>query len=179
MTQPFDEADEAAAEQAIQRARIRSGQFHDEYIKPTARGDRAPIAEGCQCRTPMPNKTPNGYQCRRCKQPLRTDPDGNPYRRIRGDLDTPDQVAARKVLEVAELSKEEMRGLVSQLPPEQQRRLYALPKKRFDKVARKMIRLHLITRDVPPPSPGPNTQRRLDRKARSFAEIVDQIAEQR
>lgn len=175
---PAPEFDEEAA---ITRARVRSAQFHETFIKPAAR-ESAGVAlskpSGCQCKTPRPSESAVGaFVCKRCREPLRTSSDGRPFRRLPGDLDTLDQVNARKVLEVAEMSTAEMRGLVAQLPTAQQKRLAKLPRKQFEKVARRMIRTHLaVQASALTAQVGPNARRRLERRGAEYADVIDDIA---
>lgn len=166
---------------AIERARIRSAQFHDTYIKPAARESAGTLMSkpvGCQCRTPMPKLRDAGfYSCSRCNEALRVDEKGKPFRRLPGDLDTTDQVNARAVLEVAQMSKTEMRMLVALLPHEKQKKLAALPKKKFEKVARQMIRTHIAVKASEATAPiGPNARRRRLRLQTDMADVVDDIA---
>lgn len=175
-TPPFDE------EAAIERARVRSAHFHETHIKPAARESAGTLmakASGCQCKVPMPKMSEVGaYICSRCLEPLRVTEDGKPFRRLPGDLDTTDQVNARAVLEVAQMSKAEMLPLVQQLPRSQQRKLARLPQRRFEKIARQMIRTHLAVKaSETTAQPGPNARRRIQRRNLELADVVDDIAE--
>lgn len=166
---------------AIDRARIRSAQFHEQNVKPTARdsaGTKPPEPTGCQCKTPLPKHHENNVHiCARCGSTLQTTSDGKVYRRLPGDLDTREQQLARGVLEVARASKEEMAELVKALPFHQQKKLMALPQKKFEKVARKMIRIHQAAKAAGPLPLGPNARRRAMRKQAAIADVVDDIAE--
>lgn len=176
MTGP--EFDEQAA---IDRARIRSAQFHEQNVKPTAResaGTKPPEPTGCQCKTPLPKHEDNNVHiCARCGSTLQATSDGKPYRRHPGDLDTREQQLARGVLEVAGASKAEMAELVKSLPFHLQKKLMALPQKRFEKVARRMIRVHQAAKEAGPEQLGPNARRRQMRKQTAIADVVDDIAE--
>jgi hypothetical protein len=169
-------------EALLERARVRSAEFHETYIKPAAResaGTAMAKPVGCQCKTPRPTPAEAGcFICGRCRSPLRVDAKGSPFRRFPGDLDTVDQVNARRVLEVAEMSKAEMMPLVAMLSPAQQKRLMAMPGRKFVKVARRMIQRHLAIQaaesavvDI-----GPNSRRRLARRSSELADVVDDIA---
>lgn len=167
---------------AIARARARSAQFHDTYIKPTARESAGTLMEkpiGCQCPVPLPKLAAAGcFACTRCGEPLRVDAEGSPFRRLPGDLDTQDQRNARQVLEVANMSKEEMRPLVDKLPHHLQLKLSKLRPKRFLKVARQMIRTHMaVQASEGKVEPGPNARRRIVRRNLELADVVDDIAE--
>lgn len=173
-------------EAADRRGRALANRFYLEWIKPTAQEsvgtvDRAaPQAlQFCACKTPLPKHHERGvYLCATCGQDLRTDQEGKPYRRFPGDLDTPEQLASRNVLEVAAKSKAEMLELVNSLPADKQRRLLALPQRKFEKTARQMIRVHEAVKahDADRMATiGPNARRRLQRKANELADIVDQM----
>lgn len=179
MSATLDYTPEQAA--ALERARQLADRFYDEHIKPTARESTGrPAAEDpdrCHCATPLPKRLDDRHICTTCMLNLRTDPEGNAYRRFRGDLDTDEQRRGREVLEATAKAKAEMLELVNSLPAEQQRRLMALPNRKFAKVARAMInRREAIARAEKAGVPlGPNARRRLQRQGERMADVIDGI----
>jgi hypothetical protein len=134
----------------------------------------------CVCKTPLVKHVDKGvFICATCGKGLMVDDEGKPYRRLRGDLDTPEQRMGRDTLEAAKKAKDEMMELVVQLPTRQKEYLLRLSKmkpRKFAKEARRLIRVHFAALESEKEGrvkPGPNAQRRLQRE---MADAVDMLA---
>lgn len=132
----------------------------------------------CRCKTPLPTELGDVWICGTCEEPLKVGDDDKPYRRFPGDLDTPDMLVGRKILEEAAAAKAEMLAMITQLPKQEQQRLMKLRGPKFHKTAKRMITAHArikaVTQGDPTAGMGPNQRRRLRRMSAELADVVDE-----
>lgn len=143
-----------------------------------------PEAKGrCLCKTPLPTEQGDVWICATCSEPLKIGDDGKPYRRIPGDLDSPEQIASRTILEQANAAKAEMLEMINRLPKREQERLMKLRGPKFHKTAKRMIahheRIKATLAGDPTAGMGPNQRRRLARQAGELADVVDETIRNR